>query len=75
MPKLSDAQKQEIARRVDTGPDPEHDGIVRWRRVDLDETTVGRLLKELGFAQVSARARHPRQDPEAIDVFKKSDTT
>lgn len=82
--KLSPAQKQEMAQLVDAGPDPEQDGVVRWRCVDLQqiirdrygvdlaENSVGRLLKELGFAHVSARARHPRQDPDAIHVFKKS---
>ena len=86
-PKLSEAQKQEIARLVDAGPDPERDGVVRWRCVDLQqiihqrygielaENSIGRLLKELGFAHVSARARHPRQDPEAVEVFKKSNAT
>jgi hypothetical protein len=33
--------------------------------------SVGRLLKELGFAHVSARPRHPKQDQEAIETFKK----
>nr|WP_158590665.1 helix-turn-helix domain-containing protein [Salinisphaera sp. LB1] len=33
--KLSPAQKQEIAQLVDAGPDPEQDGVVRWRCVDL----------------------------------------
>lgn len=82
-PKLSTQQKRDIARLVDTGPDPERDGVVRWRRVDLkqvirerygvdlDETTVGRLLKEQGFAHVSARPAHPRQASDAIARFKK----
>ena len=82
--KLSAAQKQNISDLVEAGPDPEVDGVVRWRcvdlkaiihqryDVDLDEATVGRLLKELGFAHVSARPQHPRQDPEAIESFKKN---
>jgi len=83
--KLSPEQEQEIAELVEAGPEPEHAGVEQWRRVDLrqvirdrygvdlDKTTIGRLLKRLGFAHVSARARHPRQDPDAVEVFKKSD--
>lgn len=39
--------------------------------VALAENSVGRLLKELGFAPVSARTRRPRQDPEANEIRKK----
>lgn len=34
-PRLSPAQKAELAEIVETGPDPAVDGVVRWRRVDL----------------------------------------
>ena len=40
--------------------------------VDLDEVSIGRVLKELGFAHVSARPKHPAQDAEAIETFKKT---
>lgn len=82
-PKLSDAQRQALAEVVERGPDPERDGLVRWRRKDLaawlyarfrislDETTVGRELKKLGFRKMSARPRHYAQDPAALDAFKK----
>ncbi len=33
--RLSDEQKAELAEIVETGPNPEEDGVVRWRRVDL----------------------------------------
>jgi putative transposase len=36
------------------------------------EVSIGRLLKELGFAHFSARPRHPKQDKEAIETFKKT---
>ena len=83
-PKLSPEQKQELKRIVETPPDPIKDGIVRWRcvdlrhiikesfDVDLDEVSIGRVLKELGFAHVSARPRHPKQDPQVIEDFKKT---
>src|SRR3990172_4938066 len=31
-PRLSPAQKAELAEIVETGPDPAVDGVVRWRR-------------------------------------------
>jgi transposase len=40
--------------------------------VDLDQVSIGRLLKELGFAHFSARPRQPKQDKEAIETFKKT---
>jgi transposase len=83
-PKLSSEQKQELKRIVEAGPDPAIDGVVRWRcvdlrgvikdrfEVDLDEVSIGRALKELGFAHVSARPQHPKQDPQVIEAFKKT---
>ena len=83
-PKLSPEQKQELKRIVEAGPDPVRDGVVRWRcadlrrvikerfGVDLDEVSIGRVLKELGFAHVSPRPQHPKQDPQAIEAFKKT---
>lgn len=83
-PKLSPEQKQELKRIVETRPDPDQDGVVRWRRVDLrriikerfdvdlDEVSVGRALKQLGFSHLSPRPQHPKQDPEVIEAFKKT---
>jgi transposase len=83
-PKLSLEQKQELKRIVEVGPDPKKDGVVRWRcidlrrvikerfDVDLDEVSIGRVLKELGFAHVSPRPRHLKQDPQKIEAFKKT---
>lgn len=83
-PKLNPAQKEEVRQIVLRGPDPQVDGVVRWRcvdlrkqikarfGVDLDEVSIGRLLKELGFAHVSARPRHPQQDQDATETFKKT---
>lgn len=84
LPKLSPEQKQELKRIVETKPDPAKDGVVRWRcvdlrriikqrfDVDLDEVSIGRVLKELGFAHVSPRPQHPKQEPQAIEAFKKT---
>jgi transposase len=83
-PKLSAEQKKALRPIVEAGPDPDKDGVVRWRcvdlkrvikerfDVDLDEVSVGRVLKELGFAHVSPRPRHPEQDPQVIAAFKKT---
>jgi transposase len=83
-PRLSAAQRAEIAELVETGPDRAVHGVVRWRRVDLQrvigerfgvnyhERTIGKLLKALGFSHVSARPRHPKQDERTIEAFKKT---
>ncbi len=82
--KLTAAQLEELAAVVEAGPDPEVDGVVRWRRVDLKawieehfdvvyhERSVSRLLKGLGFSHMSARPRHPAQDTEVLEDFKKT---
>lgn len=83
-PKLTSAQKAELAALVEAGPDPETDGVVRWRRIDLKqvirdrfgaddhERSVSRLLHDLGFSHMSARPRHPEQDATMIETFKKT---
>ena len=82
-PLLNSDQMHELATIVETGPDPATDGVVRWRRVDLcavveqrfdvhyAERSMGELLRRLGFARLSARPHHPRDDPEAQEVYKK----
>ena len=69
-PKLNEDQRQALARMIESGPIPAIHDVVRWRRKDLarwlfeefriavDETTVGRTLRVLGFAKLSARPRH-----------------
>ena len=83
-PKLNGAQRQTLREIVESGPIPAVHGVVRWRlkdlagwifeeyRLTLDETTVGRELKALGFAKISARPRHHAQSELAIEDFKKS---
>ncbi len=83
-PKLNDDQRRALARIVEDGPIPAIHGVVRWRRKDLarwifeefaislDETTVGRELKALGFAKLSARPRHHAQNEFAAEAFKKT---
>lgn len=84
VPRLTAAQKAELSALVEAGPDPEADGVVRWRRVDLrdvienrfgvvyHERSVSRLLHQMGFSHVSARPCHPGQDPAMLETFKKT---
>ena len=83
-PRLSEAQKKELAAIVEAGPDREIDGVVRLRRVDLKrvvkerfcvdyhERHVGTLLKRLGFSHISARPRHPGRNTEIVEAYKKT---
>ena len=83
-PRLSPEQLAELAEIIETGPDPARDGVVRWRRVDLQrvieerfgveyhERHVSTVLKKLGFSHMSARPRHPAQDAETVEEFKKT---
>ena len=69
---------------VEQGPDPDRDGVVRWRRVDLraliearfavrlHERSVGKVLRRLGFARLSVRPKHPKADEAAQAAFKKA---
>ena len=82
--RLSKVQQQELAKLVETGPDRAVHGVVRWRRMDLQqviaerygvayhERTIGKLLRALGFSHISVRPRHPKQDGEVIEAFKKT---
>ena len=83
-PRLTPEQEADLGRMVRDGPDLERDGVVRWRRVDLQvlinerfevvyhERTVGKVLHRLGFSHVSTRARHPEADEQKQEAFKKT---
>ena len=82
-PRLTPEQLAELSHLAETGPDRARDGVVRWRRVDLQrviaerfgvvyhERTVGKLLDGLGFSRISARPRHPAQDGRVVAEYKK----
>jgi transposase len=75
---------RELSVIVETGPDLERDGVVRWRRIDLtrvieerfgvsySERTISDLLAVLSFSHISARPRHPKQDQRVLEAFKKT---
>ena len=83
-PRLSREQLDDLAKIVERGPDRKVDGVVRWRRIDLKRVIadrfgveyharyVGKLLKKLGFSHMSARPRHPAQDEQIVEAFKKT---
>ncbi len=82
--RLTKEQLAAFDAMVETKPDVETDGVVRWRRVDLkrkleerfdvmlSERSVGRILNERGFRRLSVRARHPQCDEAAQEAFKKA---
>ncbi len=73
-----------LAEVVEQGPIPAIHGVVRWRLVDLaqwlwdeycisvDQSTVSRELKALGYVKMTARPRHEAQNEYAVDDFKKT---
>jgi transposase len=81
--RLDDAQRRALVEIVESGPIPAIHGVVRWRLIDLvqwlhdefavslDETTVGRELKKLGYVKLTARPRHQAQNEHAMEAFKK----
>jgi transposase len=83
-PKLGKKHRAFLARLVEDGPIPAVDGVVRWRACDLimqlheqfglsvSDDTIYRALKELGFSHVSARPKAYKQDPGAVETFKKT---
>jgi transposase len=81
---LNDQQMAALKALVVAGPDPETDGVVRWRCVDpreqiirrfavtLHERSVGKLLRKLRLTQLQPRPCHPKQDVAAQEAFKKT---
>lgn len=80
---LDDDQRRALVEVVERGPTPAIHGVVRWRLIDLvqwlheefsvslDETTVSRELKKLGYVKLTARPRHHAQNELAMEAFKK----
>lgn len=81
--RLDAGQLAELAGIVETGPSLESDGVIRWRRIDLQrlikdrfgvyhERTISKLLAALGYSKLSGRPQHPAQKPEVLEAFKKT---
>src|SRR4051794_8598008 len=74
-PRLTPEQEAELATAVEQGPDPDRDGVARWRRVDLQaliearfalrlhERSVGKVLRRLGGACPPAGGPRPGGPP------------
>jgi transposase len=83
-PLLSAEHRAALAAAVEAGPKPDPGGVVRWRLVDLvqwlcerfglsvSRQALGRGLRSMGHAKLSARPRHHAQDPEAIEQLEKA---
>jgi transposase len=83
-PKLTPDQLTTLIRLIEDGPIAAVHGVVRWRLVDLagwiydeygvslDTSRLGRILKKLGYAKLSARPRHHGQNEYALEDFKKT---
>ena len=81
-PRLAEAQRSEVAKWVENGPDLKTDGVVRWRCADLrdriaakfdvhlHERSAGKLLNKLNFSSLPVRPLHPQSGLEAQEAFK-----
>ena len=81
-PALNEAQMAELKEWVIKGPDPEKDGVVRWRCVDLrvkiaeqfsvtfHKRSVAKLLCKLDLTRLQPCPYHPKKDAAAQEAFK-----
>ena len=86
-PRLTREQLAELDQIVEQGPDPARDGVVRWRRSDLQarikarfavglhERSLGKVLHRLGFTRLAVRPQHPASDPHVQAAFQKGSPT
>lgn len=82
--RLDAGHRRALAAMLEAGPIPAVHGVVRWRLIDLaqwvwdelkitvSETTLGRVLRQMGYRKLSARPRHHAQNPDAAVAFKKT---
>src|SRR5262249_1677043 len=80
---LNDAQRQAVARMIESGPIPAVHGVVSWRLIDLAQwifeefritiakQTLSRELRAMGYRKLSGRPRHHAQADGPIENFKK----
>jgi len=82
--RLGPDERQALAGKLEAGPTPAVDGVVRWRLVDLAQwvfeefripisvQTLSRELRAMGYRKLSARPRHHAQNEFELDAFKKT---
>ena len=85
-------KKSELAQIVEEGPARHVPDLIFWRRIALvrivkkrfdvecHETTIGNILRELGFSHISPYSsylgpQHPKQDEQTIEKYKKISRT
>ena len=85
-PKLTVEHRRALVEMVERGPIQAIHGVVRWRRCDLaqelyemfsisvEESTIGRTLRDMGYRKLTARPRHHAQNEYAVEDFKKTST-
>ena len=83
-PRLKPEQRKALVDKIEAGPIPAVDGVVRWRLVDLAQwvfeefcisisvQTLSREIRALGYRKLSARPRHQAQNEFELDAFKKT---
>ena len=83
-PRRNEAHRAALAAILESGPIASVHGVVRWRIVDLRqwifdefrvvvaEQTLSRVLRKMGYRELSARPRHHAQAEGAIEDFKKA---
>ena len=84
---LDAAKRRALVARVEAGPIPAIDEVVRWRLIDLarwifdeyglsvSKQILSRELRALGYRKLSARPRHHEHDEAAVVDFKKKSQT
>jgi transposase len=82
--KLNNAQREAVARMIESGPIPAVHGVVRWRLIDLAQwifeefritiakQTLSRELRAMNYRKLSARPRHHAKSETAVAAFKKT---
>jgi transposase len=82
-PRLTQEHLAELDQFVESGPDVEVHGVVRWRCIDLkavikerfgvclSERSVGRILGQRKFRRLSVRPQHPQSSEAVQETFKK----
>lgn len=80
--RLGAKERAALADKIEAGPIPAVDGVVRWRLVDLSQwifeefrinisvQTLSREMRALGYRKLSARPRHHAQNEFELDAFK-----
>ncbi len=78
------SERQALVDKLEAGPIPSVDGVVRWRLVDraqwvfeafrmtISTQTLSRELRGLGYRKLTARPRHHAQNEFEVDAFKKT---